>query len=140
MDNIFEYATRNKLRFSSTKGDLTVEQLWDVPLRSKEGDVANANFNLNNIAQRASAALKELDAENFVETKRTPAHTIAELRFEVVKSIIDTKKNEEEAAKKRAENKQKKDKLLAILAEKQDGALSAMSVKELQRQIDALED
>ena len=37
-NNIFEYATRSKLRFQSSHGVLTVEQLWEVPLRSKAGD------------------------------------------------------------------------------------------------------
>ena len=40
--NIFEYATRAKLRFASSRGDLTVEQLWDVPLRSTDGFAGSA--------------------------------------------------------------------------------------------------
>lgn len=136
MQNIFEYATRSKLRFASIRGELTVEQLWDVPLRMKNGD----HFDLNNIAQRANAALKEIDAENFVENKRTPAHEVCEQRLEVVKCIIGVKLAEEEAAKSLAAKKQKKEKLLDILAEKQDGKLSELSEKELQKQIAALED
>lgn len=134
--NLFEYATRNKIRFASTRGELTVEQLWDVPLRSKNGD----HFDLNSVAQRANAALKEIDAENFVETTRTAAHTVCELRLEIVKYVIETKLAEEETAKKRAENKLEKEKLLRILAEKQDGKLSALSEKELQKRIEALGD
>ena len=45
--NIFEYAARSKIRFQSTKGELTVEQLWDVPLRSRD------DFNLNAVAKAA---------------------------------------------------------------------------------------
>jgi hypothetical protein len=131
--NLFEYATRNQLRFPSSKGELSVEQLWDVPLRG--GD-----FNLNNVAQRANALLKAIDAENFVETKRTPAHTVCEMRLETVKYIIETKLAEEEAAKKRAANKAKKEQLLGILADKQAGKLSELSEKELQKQIAALDD
>lgn len=134
--NIFEYATRNKLRFASIRGELSVEQLWDVPLRSKNGD----SFDLNNIAQRANAALKEIDAENFVETRRTPAHAVCEQRLETVKYVIGVKLAEEETAKNRAAKKQEKEKLLAILAEKQDGKLSELSEKELQKRIAALED
>ena len=32
--NLFEIASRKKLRIPTTKGDLTVEQLWDLPLKS----------------------------------------------------------------------------------------------------------
>lgn len=130
--NIFEYATRNKLRFASVRGELTVEQLWDVPLRSKD------DFNLNIVAKAANNAWKNISEESFVETARTPQHTRLEMALEVVKYVIDAKLAEETAAKKRAENKIEKEKLLAILAEKQDGKLSELSEKELQRRIAAL--
>jgi hypothetical protein len=132
--NIFEYATRNKLRFSSPRGELTIEQLWDVPLRSRDG------FDLNAVAKAANKAWKDISEESFVETAKTPEHTRREMTLEVVKYVIDAKLVEEAAAKKRAENKLEKEKLLAILAEKQDGKLSALSEKELQRRIAALEE
>jgi len=134
--NIFEYATRNKLRFASPRGEMTLEQLWDIPLRGAAGD----QFNLNTIAKTISKALKDVSEENFVETTKTVRHTKLEIALELVKHVIDTKLGEEKAAETRAANKQKKEKLLAILAEKQDGKLSALSEKELQKQIAALED
>ena len=130
--NIYEYALRNKIRFQSTKGGLTLEQLWDVPLRSTD------DFNLNSIAKAASSAAKNT-AEDFVNTtKTTPEHARNATAFEIVKYVIDTKLAEEAAATKRADNKIEKEKLLAILAEKQDGKLSELSEKELQRRIAAL--
>lgn len=136
MNNIFEIATRQKLRFASPRGELTVEQLWDVPLRGAAGD----QFNLNTIAKAANKALKEISEESFVETTKTAAHTRCELAMEVMKYIIDVKLAEETAAKNRAEKKQEKEKLLGILAEKQAGKLSELSEKELQKRIAALED
>lgn len=135
MNNIFEYATRNKLRFPSCKGELTVEQLWDVPLRSHSDD-----FNLNSVAKSVSKSLKLATEENFVETINTPMHTRHEVAMEIVRYVIDTKLGEEATAKKRAAKKQEKEKLLAILAEKQEGKLSELSEKELQKRIAALED
>lgn len=134
MQNLFEYATRNKLRFSSAKGELTAEQLWDVPLRSRD------DFNLNAIAKTASRWLKDVAEENFVETTKTAEHARREAALEVVKYVIDTKLAEEEAAKTRAARNQEKAKLLQILAEKQDGRLSELSEKELQKRIAALGD
>lgn len=131
--NIFEYATRSKLRFASSRGELTTEQLWDVPLRSSDG------FNLNAVAKATNEAVKVLNEENFVEATRTTAHTRVETAFEVVKHIIDVKLADENAAKKRADNKLKREKLLAVLAEKQDGKLSEMSERELKKQIAELE-
>lgn len=49
------------------------------------------------------------------------------------------KLNEEAAAKKRADNRVEKEKLLQILAEKQAGQLSALSEKEIQKRIAALD-
>ncbi len=132
--NMFEFATRNKLRFQSAKGELSTEQLWEVPLRSRD------DFNLNAVAKAASKALKEISEESFVETAKTAEHARCEYALEVVKSVIDTRLDEEERAKQRADNKVKKEKLLAILAEKQDGKLSDLSEKELRRQIAALDD
>ena len=131
-ENLFQYATRNKLRFQSTRGELTAEQLWDVPLRSRD------DFNLNGVAQAASKAWKAISEESFVETAKTVAHTRLEMALEVVKYVIETKLAEEAVTKKRADNKIEREKLLEILAEKQDGKLSELSEKELQKRIAAL--
>ena len=130
--NMFEYATRNKIRFSSTKGELTVENLWDLPLLSKDG------FDLDAVARTANKTLKDLTEESFVRTERTPKIAKAEATLEIVKHVIATRLAEEAAAVKRAENKVERERLLAILAEKQAGKLSDLSEKELQRRISAL--
>lgn len=130
---MFEYATRNKIRFASTRGELSVEQVWDVPLRSKDG------FDLDAIAKMASKSLKALTEESFVSTERTPAHERAEITLECVKFVIGVKLAEEATAKKRSENRSEKERLLRILADKQEGKLSALSEKEIQRRINALD-
>lgn len=133
--NVFEYATRHKLRFASARGDLSLEQLWDVPLRSKDA------FDLNVIAKGANKALKDATEESFVgPAARTPAHTRLAATLEVVKLVIEAKLADEQAAATRAEKKLEKEKLLAILAEKKDGKLSELTEKELQKRIAALED
>lgn len=134
VENIFEYATRNKLRFASSRGELSLEQLWDAPLRSKDG------FDLNAIAKSANKVLKDATEENFVGSERTPAVARLEMTLDVVKHIIDTKLADEVAAEKRAKNKQEKAYLMTILDEKQKGELSELSKKELQKRIAALDE
>jgi len=134
MQNIFEYATRNKLRFASVRGELTIEQLWDVPLRSRDA------FNLDAVAKVANKALKEISEESFVETAKTPEHARREVALEVVKHVIEAKLAEEKAAEARASKKQEKEKILGILAEKQAGKLSELSERELQKRIAALDE
>ena len=131
-NDIFEYATRNKLRFASTRGDLSVEQLWDVPLRSKD------DFNLNVVAKTVNKALKDASEDNFVETTRSSLQVKLEFALEAVQHVIEVKLDDERAAKKRAENKLEREKLLAILVEKQDGKLSELSENELKKRIEAL--
>jgi hypothetical protein len=133
MKNIFEYATRNKLSFTSVRGQLSVEHLWDVPLRSRD------DFNLNTIAKAVNKTLREISEESFVETSKTTEHTRCEVAMDIVKHIINVKLAEEVDAAARVARKQEKEKLLAILAEKQDGKLSELSEKELQKRIAALE-
>lgn len=131
--NIFEAATRSKIRFQSVRGALSVEQLWDVPLRSKD------TFNLDVIAKDVSHDLKESSEESFVDTTTSTVKTTLEIALDVVKRVIAVKLEEEALNKKRAENKQERTRLLRILAEKQEGQLSALSVTELQARIAALE-
>lgn len=133
-NNIFELATRSKFRFASARGELSVEQLWDVPLRSRD------DFNLNTVAKTANKALKEISEESFVESSKSAEHARREAALEIVKYVIDVKLVEETAATTRASKKLEKEKLLAILAEKQDGKLSELSEKELQKRIQALDD
>jgi hypothetical protein len=132
--NIFEFAARNKLRFESSHGALTFEQLWEVPLRSTKDD-----FHLDAVARIANKAWKAISEESFVETRKTPAHTKLETALEIVKYVIDTKLAEEVVAKTRAERRLEKEKLLVILAEKQDGKLSDLSEKDLKKRIAALD-
>jgi len=131
--NPFEYAARYKIRFASPRGELSVEHLWDVPLRSRD------DFNLNTIAKASNKALKDATEESFVESTRTALHVRLEVALDLVKHVIETKINDEELAKKRADNRVEREKLLAILAEKQTGKLSALTEEELKKRIEALE-
>lgn len=132
--NMFEFATRNKIRLPSTKGELSVEQLWDVPLRG------NGDFNLDNVAKTVNKALKAASEESFVETaSKSAAQTRLEVSLDVVKYVIQTKLDEEAADKRRAENRKEKARLMEILAEKQDGKLSELSERELKKRIAELD-
>jgi hypothetical protein len=133
-NNIFEYATRNKIRYATPRGEVSVEQLWDIPLRSSTG-----LFDLNAIAKAANKANKEMTEENYVDSVRTPGHVRAEMALEVVKHVIATKLADEAAASKRAENTQEKERLLAILAEKQDKKLTELDEEDLKKRIAVLE-
>ena len=131
---MFEQATRMKFRFPSCKGELSVEQLWDVPLRSRD------DFNLNNIARGISRELEASKEENFVDVAKTnPTKDLLQSKFNVVKRVIDVKLDEEKEREKEADRKKELGVLLQALAEKKQGELSDLSVKELEKRIKALQ-
>jgi hypothetical protein len=132
--NMFEVATRAKVRFPSTKGPLSVEQLWDVPLRSRDG------FDLNAIAKSINGELKAASEENFVDSAKNPAQAKIELQLDLVKFIIQSKLDDEEEAKNRADRKAKREKLLEALSKKQDDALGNLSEAQIKKELEALSD
>ena len=85
MDNLFLQATREKFRFESPKGDLSVEQLWDLPLTSRTG------FDLDTVAKAVNADLKASNEESFVNVNNNPAVSRLQAKLEVVKAIIEVK-------------------------------------------------
>lgn len=131
-DSMYEFALRNKMRFTSNKGLISLEALWELPLRSKDG------FNLDSVAKATNIKLKEAGETSFVDTGRNAAQISAEAEMAIVKHVISVKLTEEAANKLAAENKVKKARLLEILAEKQQGALSALSEAEIRAQLEAL--
>lgn len=123
---LFEQATRLKLRFESPKGALTVEDLWDLPLTSQTG-----RANLDSIAIELHRATKDAtDVVSFVDAA-VPANDDAQLAFAVVKHVIQVRVTERDLAKQAAERKEKKQRLLELIARKQDEELAGKSVDEL---------
>lgn len=123
--NIFEQATRNKLRFSSSKGILTVEDLWELPLTS-----ANSTANLDDIARGFYADLKDTSTISFVN-KPAKADPETELSFNIVKHIIEVRLAENAAAAVARENKERKQRLLGIIEHKENEVLTSKSLDEL---------
>lgn len=130
--NIFEKATREKFRYPSTKGLLTTEQLWELPLTAKSG------FSLDDVAKAVHAELKAIDTESFVATETNPAKATLETTLEVVKHVIAIRLAEDQAAKAAAAKKLEKEKLLAVLDRKQDAVLENLTEAELLARINNL--
>ena len=121
--SIFKEAAKLKLRFKA-KGNMSVEDLFDLPLTSKDG------VSLNDIAKEIYKNIKEDSGVDFVgeviETDR-----IEELKLQIVKEIIKDKKDD---IKRKEESEVKKshnaniDKLIAV---KEAEALSNLSIEDL---------
>ena len=126
-ENLFEMATRSKLRFPSTKGELSVEDLWD--LSDKDLDVVYKNLKDQEVKSSEESLLDNAN----VDPKLTAA-------IGIVKYIFTTKRNERLAEKERINKKLKQKKYIDALSKKQDEAIEKMSEAELRAMIDSLED
>ena len=126
---MFEKAARQKLRFESPKGQLQVEDLWDLPLTSTKGQA-----NLDDIARGLHRQLKNGDDVSFVNATQK-SDEVVQLKFDIVKHVIEVRLVENEAAAKARENKEKKQQLLAIIAQKKDAALQGTSLEELEAMV-----
>ena len=133
MDNLFLQATREKFRFESSKGDLSVEQLWDLPLTSRTG------FDLDTVAKAVNANLKSSNEESFVNVSNNPAVSRLQAQLEVVKAINEVKLVQAEAAKKRAEKAAERQRLMEVLHSKKDQELQGLSVEEIERRLSQLD-
>lgn len=132
IEKLFEKATRQKFRFASVRGQLTVEQLWDLPLMSK------GNFDLDNVAKAVNSELKQVAEESFVTTKPNHVKTQLEESLELVKYIINVKLEEAAKATKEASIRVERERLMAILNQKENAAIESLSVEEIQARLDAL--
>ncbi|MNO13121.1 hypothetical protein D3C76_27470 [compost metagenome] len=133
MDNLFEKATRQKLLFECKVGQINTEQLWDLPLLSKNG------LDLDTVAKTAKRQLDAASEESFVSTT-SPAKALAELKLEVVKHIISVKLAEKDAATKKASKAELRKQLTAALAEKQIDDLKGMTATEIEKRLAELDD
>lgn len=132
--NIFERASRGKLRFESSVGDLTAEQLWDLPLTAK-GDRPD----LDKLARGVNSELKGLEEGSFVQITPDPRKTELELKLEILKHVIESKLADKARAEKAAENAERKRRLMAILATKEDEALAGKTKEEIEAEIAKLD-
>lgn len=123
--SLFEKAAKQKLRFNSNKGQLTVEDLFDLSLTS-----------LDNIAKAVNRKLKDEAEESFIQKKSTSS-TELELQLDILKYIIEYKTGIEEANKKRAETVARKQQIEEILMRKKSQQLEDLSVDELQAMLNS---
>ena len=126
VENIFEYATRNKVRFSF-RGLISVEDLWDLSLT-----------NLDSIYKELNKQSKQSEEESLLNIK-TQKDELLNVQIEIVKHIVSVKLAEKEAREKASAKKAQKQKIMSIIAAKQDEALQNSSIDDLKKMLDELD-
>jgi len=125
---MFEKASRLKLRYTSKRGSLNTEDLWDLPLSE-----------LDTIAIALNKEVKDTSELSFI-TVRKKSNVELELKFEIVKHVIQVKLAEKDAKDKQATMRAQKQKIMEIIETKKDQALGSKSIEELQQELLAMED
>ena len=127
---LFEQAAKLKLRIVTSRGAITVEDLWDLDLTN------STDFNLDAIAVDLSRQWEET-GQSFV-VKKSRKDKVLELKFNIVKRVIVVKLQEIDSNKIKAEARIRRDKLLSIIEGKQDEELQATDMKDLNKELKSL--
>lgn len=126
-EKIFEYATRNKVRFPF-KGMISVEDLWDLSLT-----------NLDSIYKTLNKQVKQSEEESLLSTKAS-VDTELEVQITIVKHIVSVKLAEKEASERASAKREQKQKIMSIIATKENEALQNSSIDDLKKMLDELGD
>ena len=122
---LFEIATKKKYRFSY-KGLISVEDLWDLNVLA-----------LDQIYKALNKTLKDMGEESLLKTKSTEEKDVENM-VEIVKHIVSVKEQEKIDRLTKKENDAKKQRIMSIIADKEDKALTELSTEELRKMLDEL--
>lgn len=125
MMNIFEKAAKEAIRFEY-KGLISAEDLWQLDVHE-----------LDSIFKVLNAEKKQVTEDSLLETT-TKENTLLNTKIKIITYIVKSKLAEAEARTLLAEKKVKKEKIMAVLANKQDSELEGKSAEELQEMLESL--
>lgn len=131
MDNMFEKASRMKLRFHATAGIYNVEDLWELNLESLDEVGIALKKSISEIATTDSLIPSKA-------TRMSLDHEELNLKFAIVKHVVDVRLEEMEATKAATVKAARKQEILALIKEKQGDELKAKSAEELQAMLDEI--
>lgn len=125
---MFEKASRLKLTFTTAKGTLSADYLWDLPLTQ-----------LDSIAKDINKRIKEAEEESFIAPK-TAANTLDVLRLDIVKHIINVRQTEATSKRVKDEIKAQTAALQNALERKKAEEIDKLSIEDLQARMKALQE
>ena len=124
---MFEIATKKKFRFPF-RGMISTEDLWDCTLTDLDSIYKTLN------SQKKAKA----DEESLLSAK-TNEDIELNLKIDIVKHIVSIKLEEKAAKESERAKRLQKQKIMSILAEKEDEALHGKSIEELQKMLGDLD-
>lgn len=119
MSNMWIECLKNKFRFEF-KGLISVEDLFDLKLSE-----------LDTIYKNLKNEEKNLQGDSLLGNDENPKLSEVEAKIEIVKAVFDMKKADIERAERELAMKAQRDKILAIIENKENQELSEKSIDEL---------
>lgn len=125
---MYKQAAQLKLRFETPKGQLSVEQLFDLSMTDLSTTIKRVNTLLKK-EQTVDNELAFLEGIDVTETQNA-------LRFKILKDVYLSKKEARDAAALDYEKKQRNQRIAELIAKKKDEALESKSIEELEKMLE----
>lgn len=125
--NIFLQATRLRLRFPSAQGQLSTEDLWDIPLTSTRANKAS----LKAIGAALLAKQRDLTEADDIFGDAAPSKEkiLLDLQVRVVRTIGAIRQEENKAKTEAAAKKAERERLEALIREREGKELPLDALK-----------
>ena len=122
---LFVTATKNHYRYPY-KGLISTEDLWDLSPQALDG-----------IFKTINAQLKKTGEESLLKTECKGVVMMKNM-IEIIKYILDDKLEEQAQREREAANAAKRQRIMEVIASKEDEALRDMPVEDLTKMLDEL--
>ena len=122
MADLFKIANKKKYRFNY-KGVISVEDLWDLSVEE-----------LDKIYKSLKSKQKSASEESLLQTVSKEDKELLN-KIEIIKIIVTDKLAAKDRAMKAASQRAQNQRILEIMADKQDAALKEKSIEELQNML-----
>ena len=127
MSDLFERATEEDTKFETEIGELNVIQLWQLKPRKVNGKLVDYLMNYEEELQKQVASF----GLNTRRSSRTKQQEETEFKLSIVSHILDVRERRVQEAKEDLNKKVHNEKILSIIAKKEDDSLDNLSVEEL---------
>lgn len=122
-NNLFIIATRNKYRYPY-KGLISTEDLWDLSLQG-----------LDSIFKTLNSQLKELGEESLLVEVEDKGAEVLRNKIDIIKYVLRVKLETKARNEQAAANAAKRQRIMEVIASKEDAALQNMSVEDLTKML-----
>ncbi len=118
--DIYKEGTMQKVRFTTSRGSLAQEQLFDLSVTD-----------LNDVVVSLDEEYQKSGKKSFIVAKSTKDKLI-KLKFDIALDVLNTKLDQAQEALTKKENKEHNERILTLIAEKKDESLKNKSLSQLE--------